>query len=533
MARKAPTVDALFGGLGTVAVTDEGVQQLRIDQVRPGANFRQHFDEEGLAELADSIREHGVVQPILVTPSEDGGYTIVAGERRWRASQMVGLETVPAIVRELSPMQAAEINLIENLQRQDISAIEEALGFQAIIEQCRYTQEELGKRLGKSQSYVANRLRLLKLPAEVQGHISRGILSPGHAMHLLKLEASPEYMIRVAHHAIEKKIPVAQMGEAVERFVLDNAHPLTQDHWRDRPRFDVDSCDECLLWVRVKSSYNGKKLPFCLNDECWEAKQSAVKESLIEVVQKLQDQGQPAVHYGELSNGVREERLGSARFDTDDCRNCESRRVVVYESYMKELQSYEACLNGECFKRKQEEFDRVTAEREQEALRQELDQVRQLATARAARGIDRDLLLWVLGLVFSAVEPEWSRRRAFQDGFEGVSVETFLTSRLQLKVGEDWELGQGDDLLVSVRCLLADLPEEQLLQLLYEWPGIALGLDDVGVRLLYGLEVPARSLCMQCGALVTEVCTCCGTCKDCCDAGGRGAEAQLGGLSTG
>ncbi len=163
---------------------------LPISDLHPsGRNPRKTFDEVELAELANSIRAKGLVQPIIVRPDpQRGGYEIVAGERRWRAAQRASLHTVPAIVRDLSDLEVAEFALIENVQRADLNAIEEAAGYQELIEKFSYTQEQLAEAIGKSRSHLANTLRLLKLPARVQTLVKEGKLTPGHGRALVGRE---------------------------------------------------------------------------------------------------------------------------------------------------------------------------------------------------------------------------------------------------------------------------------------------------------------------------------------------------------
>ena len=158
-------------------------RMLSIADLHPsGRNPRKSFDEAELAELANSIRAKGLVQPIIARPDpQRGGYEIVAGERRWRAAQRASLHTVAVIVRDLSDLEVAEFALIENVQRADLNAIEEAAGYQELVEKFGYTQERLAEAIGKSRSHLANMLRLLKLPARVQALVKEGKLSPGAA----------------------------------------------------------------------------------------------------------------------------------------------------------------------------------------------------------------------------------------------------------------------------------------------------------------------------------------------------------------
>lgn len=166
----------------------EGEQRVvPIDQIRGGKlNPRREFKEEDLAELAESIRQKGLVQPIVVRPDRlAGGYEIVAGERRWRAAQRVGLHTIPCIVRDLSDQEVLELGIIENVQRADLNAIEEAAGYRELIDRFGYTQDQLAEVIGKSRSHLANTLRLLKLPDTVQTLVQEGKLTAGHARALV------------------------------------------------------------------------------------------------------------------------------------------------------------------------------------------------------------------------------------------------------------------------------------------------------------------------------------------------------------
>lgn len=180
-------LDALF--MDNETVDSGGVVTLRLSQIEPNRDQpRKIFSEEALNELADSIREHGVLQPLLVRPLPGGSYQLVAGERRWRASRMAGLQEVPVVIREMDEEQAMEIALIENLQREDLNAIEEATGYKQLMERYGMTQEQVAKRVGKSRPAIANALRLLNLPQKVMDMVGEGKVSPGHARALLAFD---------------------------------------------------------------------------------------------------------------------------------------------------------------------------------------------------------------------------------------------------------------------------------------------------------------------------------------------------------
>lgn len=204
----------------------EEIVDIKLSDLRPNPyQPRKAFDEEALEELASSIKEHGVIQPVIIKKTIKG-YEIIAGERRVRASEKAGLETVPAIVRNFTDAQMMEIAVLENLQRENLSAIEEALAYQLMLEKLKITHEELAKKVGKSRSHITNILGLLRLPKEVQDMIISKKLSMGHARVLSKLEDSNQ-IIETATKIINQKIPVRELekvadGEQFERRVKIN-----------------------------------------------------------------------------------------------------------------------------------------------------------------------------------------------------------------------------------------------------------------------------------------------------------------------
>ncbi len=192
-------------------VVDIPLNQLRANPYQP----RKVFEEEAIKELAESIRQHGVIQPIIVR-SVLKGYEIIAGERRFRASQYCGNTTIPAVVRSFSDQQVMEIALIENLQRENLNAMEIAVAYQGLMEQFSLTQEELSLKVGKSRSHIANFLRLLSLPEEVKDYVSRGTLSMGHARALVSVK-NEETLKALAQQSIDLQWSVRELEEAVQQ----------------------------------------------------------------------------------------------------------------------------------------------------------------------------------------------------------------------------------------------------------------------------------------------------------------------------
>ncbi len=194
-----------------------GETLLRLSQIEPDKNQpRKYFEEGALEQLADSIKEHGLIQPILVAPIGEDRYRIIAGGRRWRACRLAGLEEVPAIIREYTPQKISEVSLIENLQREDLNPIEEALGYRNLMELYGMTQEKIAERVSKSRSAIANTLRLLTLPEQLLDFIKTGELSAGHARTLIGLEDA-DLQLALANRMITDEMSVRQAEELVKK----------------------------------------------------------------------------------------------------------------------------------------------------------------------------------------------------------------------------------------------------------------------------------------------------------------------------
>ena len=190
---------------------------LPINEIVPNKEQpRKTFDEAALGELADSISQHGVLQPLLVRPLPMGGYQLVAGERRWRASRMAGLKEVPVIIKELSDTEAMQLAIIENLQREDLNPIEEAEGLQALIDKCGFNQEEVAISVGKSRPAITNSLRLLKLPPEVRDMTREGVISAGHARALLAFD-NDALILEVADRIVSQKLTVRDVERLAQK----------------------------------------------------------------------------------------------------------------------------------------------------------------------------------------------------------------------------------------------------------------------------------------------------------------------------
>lgn len=210
-------LDSLFEDAAPVFESGAKVDTLPLREIEPDPEQpRKTFDEQALGELAASIAEHGLLQPIAVRPRPRGGYSIVAGERRWRACRMAGLNDVPVVIKEVSDEQAMELALVENLQREDLDPVEEAMGYRQLMDKCGLTQEQAAEKLGKKRSSLANSLRLLNLPAPVLEQLRLGALSMGHAKPLLAL-GDPALQEQAASQIVAQDLNVRQAEALCKR----------------------------------------------------------------------------------------------------------------------------------------------------------------------------------------------------------------------------------------------------------------------------------------------------------------------------
>ncbi len=214
-------LESLFEDAAPSLESDGGVRTVPLREIEPDPGQpRKTFPEESLSELADSISQHGLLQPIAVRPQSMGGYRIVAGERRWRACRLAGLTEVPVIILDVSDQEAMELALIENLQREDLDPIEEACGIRELMDRCELTQEQAARRLGKSRSALANSLRLLNLPPEALELLKAGKLTAGHAKAILGLPSS-ELQVQAAQLIAEHNLNVRQAEELCRRLAKE------------------------------------------------------------------------------------------------------------------------------------------------------------------------------------------------------------------------------------------------------------------------------------------------------------------------
>ncbi|MBK7126415.1 MAG: ParB/RepB/Spo0J family partition protein [Dehalococcoidia bacterium] len=239
-----------------VPVRSRGPEVLDIDLISPNPEQpRTNFEPEKLRELSESIREHGIIQPLIVSRDEDGGYFLIAGERRLQAARLAGLETVPVVVRQAADSELLELALIENIQRADLNAVEEAMAYRRLVEEYQLTQEEVARKVGKNRATVANALRLLQLESEIRRSLVAGEISEGHARALLGL---PEGRGRVNawREVVKRKLSVRDTEGYVRRSLAEvpatTSSPGAQTARRDSAYSDIESRLRRALSTRVK-----------------------------------------------------------------------------------------------------------------------------------------------------------------------------------------------------------------------------------------------------------------------------------------
>jgi ParB family chromosome partitioning protein len=252
-------LQALFPNTGT-GEADAGIDRLKeinIDEITTAPHQpRQLFDPEKLAELAASIKEHGVIQPVVVRPLQAGGYELIAGERRWRACKTLGYRKIPAVVKEYRDMEASAVSLIENVQREDLNPLEEALAYHQLMDNFDLTQEEVSGRVGKSRSFVANMVRLLGLPNEIKDMLASGQLNAGHARALLAIQDGKK-QVAAAGKIVRQNLNVRQAESIARSMSQKKDRQPKNEILLDQDRARVEEELKSHLGARVKIKETG------------------------------------------------------------------------------------------------------------------------------------------------------------------------------------------------------------------------------------------------------------------------------------
>ena len=265
-------LDAIFGtaipaqqSKPMTEMAEVAIAEIEPNPLQP----RRDFDEETLTELSASIAQLGVIQPVTLKRREDGKFTIISGERRWRASQMAGLDTLPAYIREVEDEDLHAMALVENIQRQDLNAIEIALGMQRLIEECGLTQEAMATKVGKKRSTVSNYMRLLNMPSEVQLALKEGIISMGHAKAIAGLDA--ELQLKALKKCVKKGLSVRQAEQLARKLALETSAgtPTEEDEYPESYSRLVDELERVLsenISIKRTKSGSSRITIECAND---------------------------------------------------------------------------------------------------------------------------------------------------------------------------------------------------------------------------------------------------------------------------
>lgn len=269
MAKKAlgKGLDALISGSLGPDISQENILNIKVEDIKPNRyQPRKIFNENGINELTRSIKENGLIQPVVVRRTDDG-YELIVGERRCRAARMAGLNEIPAVIKDSSDDKLIELALIENVQREDLNAVEEGLAYKTILERDMITQEELSKRIGKSRSYIANMVRILDLPKSVLDYVSRGTISVGQAKVLLSLEDKNEQE-ELAKRLLNEPITVRELERITKKKIVPRGTKIIE---KDPFVYDIEEKLRAKFGTKVKVHYQkGKgsiRIEFYSDDE--------------------------------------------------------------------------------------------------------------------------------------------------------------------------------------------------------------------------------------------------------------------------
>lgn len=506
-----------------------------VDHIAVVGNVRRRFDEEKLAELAASIREHGIIEPLILRRAperDDGRFELVAGERRLRAARMAGLEMVPARLMEISREQAAKLQLLENLQREDLDPIEEAEGLRRLLNEHGYTQEALARELGMSQPHIANRLALLRLPDEVREKVSRGAIPATAGRELLRLEKLGAKAVKDAAEEMEKRgASTREAARMIDNLIMREGKPLRR---RGYPQceFDPSPCQGCPKMTRARE-YDGATRSWCLDASCWNKKQ---REAEAERQRRVSEQvkGQDEVDLSAL-NYDSYEAFYNPEFA--ECGACEHRKTGFRRQARDE--KIVICLNPACFRKLKAARGRQKLKDHQAALEEEA-RAFEAAALQVVKDYDlagvcslpRRPLLYLAGLVLAQVNHYYDRIPAGRWG------ERFGLSPMGPQEGVDrgWPARLQE---------LDKLDDAQLWTIILGWPAVAQGKTGI-VRWLFeigGEEQTAKPVrhCRVCGCTDDDCRQCvertgapchwaeedlCSACREDAEAFGEGGVAE-------
>ncbi|MEG6617456.1 ParB/RepB/Spo0J family partition protein [Peptococcaceae bacterium 1198_IL3148] len=456
------------------------IKQIPVKEIYPNPrNPRKEFSTASMEELVKSVKNVGVLQPVIVVFDDvKNMYRLVAGERRWRASSDAELETIPAIVRDVTEEQELEIMVVENLQRKDINPIEEAEGFKMMLDNLDYTQEQLAEKLGCSQAHIANRIRLLKLPTDIKEKISRKIISAGHGVQLVKINETG--LCKKITEVIEKEnVPVAETKNTIHRVIALEGKPLF-DNYNDNPLFDLVGCEKCQHNKLGKAYYTMELSHYCVKVSCWNEKQEKAKQLKYEEhLKKVDSNNNEIVNLSKLNYNEYIEFDGY-QFKVIDKADCEGCQYLKFGS--RDPNSYDSanlyCFNISCFNKKKRAATIESNKNERQKRQKEVEKIGVWANKAVVEKITKREILWFAVMILSSVKNDQDRPtlyRYMKDRF-GWEHE-FWKSPWQLR---NFYFNDAVD-------ILSTLPEVNLIELIFEWPAIAEGLMNCNKYIL-GLD---------------------------------------------
>lgn len=372
-------------------------QEAKVSQiVLSSTNPRRRMDPEKFAELVENIRKNGVIEPIVVRKNGKADqFELVIGERRLRAAQEIKLVTIPAIVRELSDEEALELQIMENLHREDLTPLEEARGFQALIEKCKIKQADLANKINKSQGYIALRLALLDLREDFQKLLEESKLTPGHVKFMMNFTESKKIQDNLLSRLKDKyknsdSVTVREFQDLCMDVTRRQTKQLYKSQYSsDNPLFDLKGCEKCTHNKTINVGWEGTKKR-CFNPECWIEKQTTIQRAEAERIRTKVKTGK-VVKEEDLPKDV--QKFNPCRFDKKSCAKCENRKVGLVADYQGKKVKQEICLDKTCYQQKEKAAQEANEKAKQEAFKKEVAKCKD----KAARGkTDRNFFIILL-----------------------------------------------------------------------------------------------------------------------------------------
>jgi ParB family chromosome partitioning protein len=354
--------------------------------VNSETNPRTICNKERFAEFVASIKKHGILEPVIVREHKTAPnrFELVAGSRRLLAALELKLPTIPAVIKDLSDSEVLEIQIIENVQREDLTPLEEARGYKALIDVCKYKQADIADKIGKSQGYVAARLALLDLRADFQLRIEEGKLMPGHAKYLMTLAGCDGLLDRVSKKLKEHKetLTVKEFEDIVDDVIMTSSKCMSTGDYSNSVEFNTKDCKACEFYRDIKN-WRGKEKR-CFNLDCWSKKQLAAKKVKSERIREKVKKGQ-IVKEDELPKNCK--HFEHAQFDKAGCKGCEHRKATRVTEYGGKKVTKEICLDAECFGKKEKEAQELY-NKENEVRR--LEKIKKVMNQAAKTKVDRN-----------------------------------------------------------------------------------------------------------------------------------------------